>query len=99
MEAETLCDTLSDVESMVDTLADLRKQWSTRWLSHKQRWSRDARGHIEICAATGRHAGRLAQTEVDTLVEWQAEIEAETLCITVSNGQPLVDTPDDLRKQ
>ena len=72
VEAEAVGDTVSYAQPLVDTLADLRKQWSTRWLSRKERWSRDTRGDTEICAATGRHIGRLAQTEVDTLAESKA---------------------------
>ena len=98
VEAKTLCDKLSEGESMVDTLADLRKQWSTRWLSRKQRWSRNARRHIEICVATGRHAGRLPQAEEDTLAESKAYVEAEALGDTVSDAQPPVDTLADLGK-
>ena len=37
MEAETLGDTLSDAQAMVDLLANLRKHWSTRCLTRKQR--------------------------------------------------------------
>ena len=90
---------MSDAEPPVDTLADFRKQWSTRLLSLKKRWSRDTRGHTEICAATCRHAGRLAQAVVNTLVEWQADVKAETLCDTLSDAQAMVDTLSDLRKR
>ena len=54
--------------------------------------------HTERCAATGRHAGRLAQAVLNTLVEWQADVEAETLCDTLRYAQPLHDTVADLRK-
>ena len=37
VETETLSDTLSDAQEMVDTLAALRKYWSTRWLTRKER--------------------------------------------------------------
>ena len=36
--AETLGDRLSDAHAQVDTLPDLRRHWSTRWLTRKQRW-------------------------------------------------------------
>ena len=36
VEAETLGDTLSDAQAL-DTVADLRKHWSTRCLTRKQR--------------------------------------------------------------
>ena len=36
--ADTLGNTLSDAQALVDTLADLRKHWSTRPLTRKQRW-------------------------------------------------------------
>ena len=32
VEAETVCDKLSDVQALVDKLADLGKHWSERWL-------------------------------------------------------------------
>ena len=32
VEAETLCNTLSDTQAMVHTVADFRKHWSTRLL-------------------------------------------------------------------
>ena len=38
VEAEKLRDTLTDSNGLVDTLADLRKLWSTSWLTGKQRW-------------------------------------------------------------
>ena len=38
VEAEMLGDTLSDAEAMIYTLADLRKQFSTRSTTRKQRW-------------------------------------------------------------
>ena len=38
VEAETLGDILKYAQPLVDTLADLGKQWSTRWLSRKQKW-------------------------------------------------------------
>ena len=72
MEADALGDTVSDAQPLVNKLADLRKQWSTRWLSGKQRWSRDARLHTEICAATGGHAGRLAQASASASVSTTA---------------------------
>ena len=37
VEAETLDDTLIDSQALVKTLPDLPKQWSTRWVTHKQR--------------------------------------------------------------
>ena len=33
MEAQTLCDTLSDAQPLIDTLAHLLKQWLTRFLT------------------------------------------------------------------
>ena len=38
VEAESLGDTLSDSQALVDTLADLRKHWTTRWLTRKRMW-------------------------------------------------------------
>ena len=75
----------------------MRKQWSTRWLTRKQRWSGDNRRHTEICVATGRNGGRLSQSVVNTLVKSQAEVEAETLCDTLSDAQPMVHRLPDLR--
>ena len=37
VEADTLGDTLSNAQALVDTLADLRKHWSKRFLTRKQR--------------------------------------------------------------
>ena len=99
METETQGNTLSDAQPLVDWLADLRKQWSTRWMSRKQRWSREPRRHSEICIATGRNAGRLAQAEVETLAESKAYVEAESLCNTLSDAQAMVDSLADLRKR
>ena len=38
VEAETPGETRGDAKTLVDTLADLRKHWSTGWLTHKQRF-------------------------------------------------------------
>ena len=61
----------------------------------KQRCSRDARRQTEICAATGRHGGRLAQAVVNTVGKAQAEVDKEMLCDTLSDAQALVDTVAD----
>ena len=57
-----LGDNVSNAHPMVDTLADLRKQWSTRWLSRKQRWRQtryathsDAQATVDNLADLRKH--------------------------------------------
>ena len=63
VEAETLCNTLSDAQPLVDTLAESKAEVEQR-----------RRRHTELCAATGRHGGGLAQALVDTVPKFLAEV-------------------------
>ena len=76
-----LGDTLSDAQTMVDTLAELRKHWSTRWLTQ-----------AEVEAETLGDKLSDAQSLVDTLDDSLAQVEAETLGDTLSDAQAMVDT-------
>ena len=58
--------------------------------------SRGARRNKELCAVTGRKASRLAQAVVETLAGSDAEVEAETLCDTLSDAQAMVEMLADL---